>query len=147
MSTVHGQCWHAMFANQVMVVGFPTLEKHESDIGLEMPLNMMALTAETKRATTFDGKLFIKGFSTMLIATRIVRDLILWHYYYNTEGKRISHFDHNHQNIENISLHQLHGARNVVGWCADIEYLAGQLFQRILICSEIAHKARLQNLD
>jgi hypothetical protein len=35
--------WHAMFVSQVMLVGFPTFEKHESGTGLKMPLKMMVL--------------------------------------------------------------------------------------------------------
>jgi hypothetical protein len=84
-----GQCWH-MFRNPVMVSGYPILTKHEHGLGLEMPLNMIAELGGSERANEFDGKVFIKGFSTMLIATKITRDLLIWHYFYNREKNLLS---------------------------------------------------------
>jgi hypothetical protein len=121
-----GQCWHNMFRNPVMVNGFPTLKRHRRGMGLEMPLNLMALLAGTERATIFDGKIFLKGFSTMLIALRVMEDLLVWHYHYNGAGKRISYLDHDQPNTESIDLHQLQTTRHIVGWCSTSEYFAGQ---------------------
>jgi hypothetical protein len=120
-----GQCWHNMFRKPVMVSGYPILTKHESGLGLEMPLNMMALLAGSERAIEFDGKIFIKGFSTMLIATKIMKDLLVWHYHYNIKGERISYLDHTLQSVDEINLLQLNTARYVVGWCPDCKYYAG----------------------
>jgi hypothetical protein len=89
-----GQCWHNMFRNPIMVSGYPILTKHEYGLGLEMPLNMVAGLAGSERANQFDGKVFIKGFSTMLTAVKITTDLLIWHYFYNSEGERISYLDH-----------------------------------------------------
>ncbi|KAI9685935.1 MAG: hypothetical protein M1822_004213 [Bathelium mastoideum] len=120
-----GECWHSMFRNPVMVSGYPTLTKHEGGLGIEMPLNMIGALAGSKRANTFDGKVFVKGFSAMLIATKITRDLLIWHYCYNNEGGRISYLDHQIQVVDNISLLQLDSVRHVVGWCSDCMYFAG----------------------
>lgn len=38
----HGHCWHEMFMNPVMAVGYPILTKQESGLGLEIPLNVIA---------------------------------------------------------------------------------------------------------
>jgi len=121
-----GQCWHNMFRNPVIVSGYPILTKHERELGLEMPLNMIAGLAGSERANKFNGKVFIKGFSTMLIATKITRDLLIWHYLYNSEGERISYFDHTLRSVDDISLLQLDTARHVVGWCSDCMYYAGK---------------------
>ncbi|KAI0380109.1 hypothetical protein F5Y04DRAFT_289679 [Hypomontagnella monticulosa] len=83
-----GRCWHHMFRNPVMVGGYPILAKPEHRLGLEMPLNMMAIMAGADRVDEFDGKIYIKGFSTMLIATRLVGDMMIWHYFYNSKGER-----------------------------------------------------------
>ncbi|KAI9662604.1 MAG: hypothetical protein M1821_008771 [Bathelium mastoideum] len=120
-----GECWHSMFRNPVMVSGYPTLRKHEDGLGIEMPLNMIGALAGSEQVNTFDGKVFVKGFSAMLIATKITRDLLIWHYSYNNEGGRISYLDHQVQSVDNISLLQLDGARHVVGWCSDCKYYAG----------------------
>ncbi|KAJ5272482.1 hypothetical protein N7478_007607 [Penicillium angulare] len=120
-----GQCWHDMFRNPVVVRGYPILTKKEDGLGLEMPLNMMAGLTESDRATEFDGKVFIKGFSVMLVATKIVEDLLVWHYFYNSDGSRISYLDQSLQGVEKISLIQLETYRHVVGWCVDCKYNAG----------------------
>ncbi|OXV07933.1 hypothetical protein Egran_04303 [Elaphomyces granulatus] len=120
-----GQCWHNMFRNPIMVSGYPILTKHEHGLGVEMPLNMVAGLAGSERANQFDGKVFIKGFSTMLIAVKITTDLLIWHYFYNSEGERISYLDHTLQGVDDISLLQLDTARHVVGWCSDSMYYAG----------------------
>ncbi|KAI9783934.1 MAG: hypothetical protein M1839_002879 [Geoglossum umbratile] len=81
--------------------------------GLEMPLNMIASLAESERALEFNGRVFIKGFSAMLIAVRLVGDLLIWHYFFNSKGERISYLDHNLQDSQDISLLQLYGVRHV----------------------------------
>ncbi|CZR60699.1 uncharacterized protein PAC_10595 [Phialocephala subalpina] len=120
-----GHCWHSMLKNPVMVNGYPILAKHEQGLGLEIPLNMVARLAESERANMFDGKLFIKGFSAMLIATKLTRDILIWHYFYNRKGDRISYLDHTLQGVDDINLLQLDTARHIVGWCADCRYYAG----------------------
>lgn len=120
-----GQCWHSMFRNPVIVKGYPILTKQVKDLGLEMPLNMIARLAGTERVNEFDSKVFIKGFSAMLIATRITNDLLIWHYLYNRTGEKISYLDHSFQVSDDISLLQLDTSRHVVGWCWDSMYYAG----------------------
>ncbi|OTA56890.1 hypothetical protein K449DRAFT_437747 [Hypoxylon sp. EC38] len=122
-----GRCWHGMFRNPVMVTGYPILAKHERKLGLEIPLNIMAALAGSERAYEFDDKVFIKGISTMLIATRAIGDLLIWHYFYNENGEEISYFDHNLTSVDNIHLKQLSNprVRHVVGWCSECIYHAG----------------------
>jgi hypothetical protein len=122
-----GQCWHSMFRNPVLVIGYPILTKPEKGLGLEMPLNMIAKLAGAQRANEFDSKVFIKGFSAMLVATRIIRDLLIWHYFYNRTGERISYLDNQFQVSNDISMFQLSSVRHVVGWCSDCMYYAGEL--------------------
>jgi hypothetical protein len=87
---------------------------------------MIARLGGSERANEFDGKVFIKGFSTMLIATKIARDLLIWHYFYNRDGERISYLDHTLQSVDNISVLQLHKSRHVVGWSSECMYYAGK---------------------
>ena len=122
-----GQCWHNMFRNPLVVSGFPVLTKHEVGLGLEMPLNMVAGLVGSDRATEFDEKIFVKGFSAMLIASKVTKNLLLWHYLYNDNGGRISYLDHELQNIDDISLLELNTFRHVVGWCSNSEYFAGKV--------------------
>jgi len=121
-----GQCWHNMLKNPVLVTGYPIVSKHEHGLGLEIPLNMIARLGGSQRADEFDAKVYIKGFSTMLIATKIAGDLLIWHYFHNSKGERISYLDHTLQTVENISLLQLDKYRHVVGWSAKCVYYAGK---------------------
>ena len=91
-----------------------------------MQLNMIAGLSGSDRVIEFDGKVFIKGLSAMLIATKVTKDLLIWHYFFNGEGGRISYLDHTLQDIDDISLIQLEAARHVVGWCSDCVYFAGK---------------------
>jgi hypothetical protein len=74
-----GHCWHNKFRNPMVVQGYPIQLKRQRNLGLEMPLNMMAGLLYTDRAIEFDSKVFIKGFSDMLVATRVVDDILVWH--------------------------------------------------------------------
>jgi hypothetical protein len=66
-----------MFRNPVVAKGYLILSRSESSIGLEILLNMMAGLARTQHANTFNGKLFIKGFSTMLVLMKHSGDLLI----------------------------------------------------------------------
>jgi hypothetical protein len=124
MNTI-GNCWHDMFRNPVMVSGYPILRKSIPEVGIEMPLNMMTALVGSQRAIEFDGKIFLKGFSTMLMAIKLTQDILIWHYHYNEEAEKISYLDHKHQDVEAINLLQLETARHVVGWCSDSKHYAG----------------------
>lgn len=121
-----GTCWHSMFKNPVMVAGYPILSRSESGFGLEMPLDMMGILAGSTQVDLFDDKMFIKGFSTMLIATKLAQDFVVWHYLYNTNQTRLSYFDHSLTSVDNISFNDLKNTRHIVGWCDDCKLFAGK---------------------
>ncbi|KAJ5552462.1 hypothetical protein N7494_001840 [Penicillium frequentans] len=120
-----GQCWHNMFRNPIFVSGFPVLTKREYGLGLEMPLNIMAGLTGSDTAIEFDGKIFIKGFSAMLVAVRMMEGLLVWHYFFNKDGHRISYLDQSLRVADKVSLLQLETSRHIVGWCLDCMYNAG----------------------
>jgi hypothetical protein len=146
LEPANGQCWHNMFRNPVVVKGYPIQRRSELDTGLEIPLNMMAGLAQTQRANTFNGKLFIKGFSTMLIPTRHSGDLILWHLLYNKDGNRISYLDNTVRHAENVSAFNLENTRHVVGWCSEVRNYAGRNYVKITIVVTFADTYCFQGL-
>jgi nucleoside phosphorylase len=121
-----GQCWHNLFKNPVVVEGFPIPRKTEIETGLEIPLHIMAALAQSQRVNTFDGKVFIKGFSTMLVLIKKNADLIIWHLLYNRDGNRISYLDNTVPLGENASVSDVEKARHVLGWCSEVKYYAGR---------------------
>lgn len=123
--TPPGRCWHDMFRNPVLVGGYPIITKPRHGMGLEIPLNIMAALTGSERVDEFDEKVFIKGFTALLVATETVEGLILWHYLYNPEGKRVSYSEYPHDVSNYISPSHVNAARHVVGWCATCKTYAG----------------------
>lgn len=132
---LNGNCWHPLFNNPAIIRGFPIAMRYtgtpEEEIpGLEIPLNMMADLAEAKRVTEIDGRLLIKGFSTLFVPTKCVDDLVIWHMVYNEDDSRISYFDLRGVDISGTSVNgltfsALESSRHVLGWCSVAKNLAG----------------------
>lgn len=133
----NGQCWQNMFRNPVLVMGFPVLGRPQPqlDAGLEMPLNMMSALANTRRIDEFNGKIFVKGFSTMLIPTNYSEGVITWHLHYRTDGGHISYFETCVPHIS-ISASDIEQSRNIVGWCSQADLFAGKYLNSGVISND-----------
>ncbi|TGJ77569.1 hypothetical protein E0Z10_g10702 [Xylaria hypoxylon] len=118
-------CTPTVFSEPIMVSGYPILTRQERGLGLEMPLQMMGALVGSKRVETFEGNLFIKGFSTMLVPAKLTEDIIVWHYHFNAERKKISYFDHTLATVDSLTLVDLENTRHVVGWCLKSTHHAG----------------------
>src|SRR5204863_6528443 len=70
----NGQCWHNLFRNPLVVKGYPILRRSQPLTGLETSLKIIIALTQARFVTTFGGKIFIKGFPTMLIPTAIGGD-------------------------------------------------------------------------
>ncbi|KAM3505062.1 hypothetical protein MY11210_008124 [Beauveria gryllotalpidicola] len=92
-TTQPGRCWQHMFQGAVLASGFPIPQRATKGLGLEMPLNMMAELSGSRRVVEWNDKIFIKGYSTMLVAIRSLSNILIWHYYYARPGKRVSYGD------------------------------------------------------
>lgn len=126
-----GRCWQNLFKNPVLVNGYPIRRRPKPDTGLEIPLSMMTRLAQTRFADTFGNKLFIKGFSTMLVPTKQVGNLLIWHLIYNKERNRISYLDNTVPHADNVGVSDVLKARHVLGWCSEVRYYAGKI---LLVC-------------
>jgi hypothetical protein len=122
----NGQCWHKMFRNPVVVQGYPIPYRSEPSPGLEIPLDIMAGLVRTQHINTFNGKLFIKGFSAMLVLTSGSGAILIWHLLYNKTGNRISYLDSPVAYADNANAFDLEKARHIVGWCSEVKYYAGR---------------------
>lgn len=125
LEPLNGECWHNMFRNPIVAEGFPILRRTRATRGLEIPLNMAAGLTRTQRVTTFDDKVFLKGFSTMLIASKVCADMLLWHFLYKKDGGRISYRDSNASSVTHERTSNLENARHVIGWCSSVKSFAG----------------------
>jgi hypothetical protein len=126
-----GQCWHGLFQNPVVVTGFPTRNRPVKEIGIEMPIEMMAKLVGCDRITTFAGKFYIKNFNWMLVMAKRIGDVLIWHFLCNDDGGYMSYTDPRVQSIsslnaDDIEMSTLESARHVVGWCSQVSSYAGK---------------------
>lgn len=124
----NGHCWHGIFKNPTVVKGFPILPKLERNTGLEVPLNIMAGLARADRVDQFNGKVYLKGFSTMLVPTKQFKEVVYWHLIYNEDGSRISYLDDNLNRDALAGTPDLTAHRHVLGWCSEASFYSGEPF-------------------
>ncbi|KAJ6001660.1 hypothetical protein N7522_006887 [Penicillium canescens] len=137
-----GICWHDLFRNPVAAEGFPIRRRPEHCTGLDIPLHIMAGLIRAHRATDFDERLFIKGFSSLLFPTKLVGDMMIWHLLFKEDGSHISYLD---PRIKSLQVHEARGISlvhlasthvHVLGWCSQAKSYAGTILpvvRRILI--------------
>ncbi|KAJ3454413.1 hypothetical protein MRS44_018307 [Fusarium solani] len=124
---INGQCWHDMFHSAVIARGFPILRRPETNTGLEMPLDLMTLLTRTRYVDEFGLRMYIKGFSTMLIPTKRSDGMIYWHLLFNKNPEeRISYLDCRTEHAT-VQKADLEASRHVLGWCSDAVSTVGTL--------------------
>lgn len=129
-TSINGSCWHGLFLNPVIVAGFPIPKRDDKQLGLEISLSMMAKLAQAKRLTCFDGRMFVKGFSTMLLPTERSKNIISWHLLYNKDRKRLLYIDSRikplqSSSVQDIQIQDIENARHILGWASSAETFAG----------------------
>jgi hypothetical protein len=127
----NSQCWFNLFRNPVIVQGYPILCRPEYGTGLEIPLNVVAKLTQARRATTFDGRVFVKGFCAMLVLERHLGDVLIWHMMANKDESYISYLDPQLSGLpsydaDKIVLSGLESTRHIVGWCSNAESYTGK---------------------
>ena len=124
----NGQCWHDLFANPVIAFGFPIPQRDQVQPGLDIPLDMMVALVRAQSISTFRSKVFIKGFSAMLVPTKQSGNLIIWHLLYNKNPKeRISYLVPSPMHAD-VTVADLKQSRHIVGWCCNAVSIVGRLF-------------------
>lgn len=125
LTVSNGQCWHALFKEVVIARGFPIPRRPKTNTGLEIPLNMLAALTRTRYVDTFHSKIFIKGFSSMLVPTSRYEDIVVWHLIHSkSAADRISYLDCSVEHLD-VQIAGLERSRHVVGWCSEAECIAG----------------------
>lgn len=125
-SSEPGYCWSTMFRNTVIVHGFPIPHRASPDLGLEASIDVLAKMMIANSVEDFDERLYIKGFSSMLVATNMRDGLMSWHHAYNSEGGRISFSDVHDGPFTKCSFSDIESARHIVGWSPKIKYNGGE---------------------
>jgi hypothetical protein len=128
----NGSCWLRLFADSILVRGYPTLCRPIHDSGLEISLKAMAYLMRSTQVVQYEHRLLMKGFHSLLIATYIESGVVLWHAVANDRAdERISYFDSrvdeldiSHENAP--TLRGLETARHFIGWCSEAVDLCGE---------------------
>lgn len=128
----NGDCWLPLFKNPVIVKGYPILARDHGERGLEIPLNMMASLGDASRTTVFDRNLVIKGFSTLFVPTRRIKNSVLWHFLFNQDGSRISYSEASvrcidQAPIETLDASCLGSSRHFLGWASSVVLRTGKM--------------------
>lgn len=126
-----GRCWHRLFNNPVIVECYPVPPRLGIGLstGLEIPLNILIALADTPVFTTFDSKSLLKGYSSMLVPTKQVDNIIIWHFIQDENNTRLSFLDPRLSDlcsVDPIAWENRH-TRHIVGWCAYARSVTGML--------------------
>lgn len=124
-------CWHNLVGNSVIAVGFPTPERTNGEIGLQVSLELMGALAKIPLATRFCGGYVLKGRSIMLVPVEKKGASVQWHLIRNRGGSRM-HFRDLHRSCPNRLLFEafdetdLSSADCFLGWCPDSANFLGE---------------------
>lgn len=125
-----GFCWASLFRNPLLVTNYPIRRRAEAYTGIEMSLPMMVELIRSRQLTRVGGRVILKGFCSLLVATAVAGDTVMWHLVYNPTGERISYCDPRLENIgsivlEGFTLRDLEARRHILGWCSSIRECSG----------------------
>ncbi|KAK5049886.1 hypothetical protein LTR84_004004 [Exophiala bonariae] len=123
--TSNCMCWYSLFKNPVVVGGCPIPRGVDRRTGRELPLGLMAELVGTRKLKQFNGKLFIKGFSAMLIPVGQNGNILLWHLAFDRSGNLISYLHRTDEHLASLDQAYVEGARHILGWCKEARYYAG----------------------
>lgn len=116
-------CWLSLFSGASIASGFP-ISMRTNEIGVEIPLQILTAVMGVQNAVEYEGGLVMKGFSCMLVPTRITDDKIQWHVVSSHDPRERLTYNEglslcpqrlllSEVNLQNISRYKA-----VVGWCA-----------------------------
>ena len=114
-------CWFPLFINPVIAYEFPTAPRSESEVGLEIPLDMMAALGGARHVVDFEGGLVMKGYSAMFVPLKRYDQSIQWHLIRRSDEHRILYRElsiecPNRAMLEEVGHEALLKARAFLGW-------------------------------
>ncbi|KAK2735200.1 hypothetical protein FQN57_001340 [Myotisia sp. PD_48] len=123
-------CWLPLFCGAVIASGFPIPERG-NELGLEIPIALLAGLAGVRHAVEYDGGVVMKGYSHVFFPVRKHGNRVQWHGIYSQNpGGRLSYqkaLSHctGRASLEEVSLDDLTSCRAIIGWCSAAVSLLG----------------------
>ncbi|ETS79658.1 hypothetical protein PFICI_09511 [Pestalotiopsis fici W106-1] len=109
-------CWKLLLRSSNIVTGFPIANRTARQKGMEIALEVMAQSAGAQRVTTFDDKIVLKGFSSLLVAVSCDDLSITWHYIESADLSRIPFSAAKSIHTEELDLSYMKDKRHFLGW-------------------------------
>jgi hypothetical protein len=116
-------CWHSLVVNPLIVYNFPIASRAE-ELGLEIPIHMMAALGGASHAIEYEGGLLLKGFSSMFVPLRRSGDSVQWHFIKNEHDDRLEYWQASKKCpgralLDSVDQKSLTTTRAFVGWWAN----------------------------
>jgi hypothetical protein len=73
-------CWYPLFVNPVIARGFPTPPREHNEVGLELPLELMAVLAGVRYAVEYESGLLLKVPLALCVPVKRHKNSIQWHF-------------------------------------------------------------------
>lgn len=114
-------CWLPLFSGAVIASGFP-IPARGDEVGLEISLDILAALGGVRHAVEYDGGIILKGFSTMFVPTRKIKDRVQWHAIVSKKHRhRLTYHDGLHScetraKLSDVSFNDLGSTRAFLGW-------------------------------
>lgn len=127
---VEDPCWLPLFCGASIARGFP-IPPRQDEMGLEIPLEIMAGIAGVRHAVEYEGGVIMKGFSNMLVPIKRSGNRVQWHLVSSPNCEtRLSYRDvldrcQTRASLKEVSLESLRITRAIVGWCSAVSSLLG----------------------
>jgi len=130
LDSAESPCWLPLFRSATIARAFPIAERH-NEIGLEIPVEIMAAIAGVRHAVEFEGGVVMKGFSSMFVPMTRNGDRVQWHLICSPDCEtRLSYREvldgcPNRATLNEVSLESLRTTRAIVGWCSEATCILG----------------------
>ena len=123
-------CWLPLFTNPVIAHGFPTAIRNNHEVGLEIPLEMMAALGGARHAVVYEGGLVLKGHSALFVPMKRHEESVQWHLIRGNDDDRISYREAsvqcpNRVLLEDLDHEALRTTRAYLGWWKKAEIHLG----------------------
>jgi len=130
-ASLEGSCWlHGFLNNPVIAKGFPVTHRPNAMMGLEMPLEVMALLVDAPQLTVFNNRALLKGFNAAVFPTAYAENLIKWHFILNEDGERLRYGDKRTMESPQVApseaTSRIREARHILGWATAAAYNIGE---------------------
>ena len=126
----NGGCWLSGFLNNpVIAKGFPILHRPVEAMGLDTPLDIMALLIGAPCLTVFGNRAMVKGFNAAVIPTVYSEDHIQWHFVLDGNGNRLRYSDERMESSPQVVMAEMttlmSKSRHFLGWTTTAAYHIG----------------------